>query len=293
MRVLTRIADTTLQARGTSISALAEEIQKTVAVVEKAHAVHNVGYSATLFDQTRAALLEATSQTEVGQTLDSYLEGELRSFRDAPSCLQRCHYGINNRTSYLKNQDRVYPHGPHITQARLDCGECHSREIHKVNLPRGYDCSGCHHESAAQKPCMDCHKDTFDFAEGGFAGFDVASAQNLECQGCHEGQRDEIVRLNRSACRDCHLDDQKYLDLLEREREDLGRLSAEVKKGFDAHWGALDFEGLQLADQVRHVESVNGIHNYPLAMKVYKEAQAYLARLGAASGMASGRPSPE
>jgi sulfur relay (sulfurtransferase) DsrC/TusE family protein len=211
--------------------------------------------------------------------LTDWLREEMLAFRNAPSCLQECHYGIAQQSKYLKNQDRLYPHAPHVNTARIDCGTCHSRDIHKVNLPRGYDCIGCHHEKAKEKQCGDCHKIIFDLAKGGLGDYAVVSSQTLECRSCHIGQTGEIVMLNRNACRQCHLDDKTYLSKLEQEREELARLRAQTHEAVQAKWQSLDFQGLQMVERVRTVERANGIHNYHLAKRIYSKAAEYLAGL--------------
>lgn len=278
VRGLTRIASAPLASAETSIPQVAAQIQYTLDVIEEARAVHNIGYAASLIDHSQRSLLRAAGQTEIGGVLRGWLREEMVSFQDAPSCLQRCHYGISHKSVLLKNQNRLFPHGPHVNRANLDCGVCHSREKHKVSLPRGYDCNSCHHRQAEGKPCVECHQDVVDFAKGGFAGYNIASEQNLDCASCHDGGADKIVMLNRSACRACHLKDEEYLSRLETELEELGRLGAEVNRGFQQTWNTLDFEGLRIAERVRTMERINGIHNYPLAKKIVSDAEAFLAK---------------
>jgi hypothetical protein len=200
----------------------------------------------------------------------------LLPFDHAPSCLQRCHYGISQRTVFLKNQNRLYDHAPHVNVARLDCGECHSREVHKVSLPRGYKCIECHHQQAEGKECTECHQEVTDFASGGFAGHDLASLQNQECDTCHQSNTGDIVLLNRQVCRDCHLDDKAYLNKLEAELEELGRLNAQIDELKSKRWETLDAEGLRHLERVRTIRRIHGIHNYPLARRVLTDTKTHL-----------------
>jgi len=274
---LARIAGTAAPASG-DVTAATQAIETTLDAITRAHAVHNINYSATLIDLSQATLLESTSGTAVGAILRSWTRDEMPSFGKTPSCLQDCHYGVSNRTIVLKNQGRVFPHAPHVNRAGLDCGTCHSREQHKVSLPRGYECITCHHQNAKGQECASCHQETVRFATGEFGGYGIASPQNADCRACHTNKLEEILMLNREACAACHENPAPYLTRLEAERKELAALAAEVKQGFEARWGTLDFEGLQMADKVRTVSGLNGIHNYPLAKKIYAEGREYLAR---------------
>lgn len=277
IRGLTRISESVLEPVRPSIKKTAEDIDLTLAVVEKARPVHNIAYAATLIDHSQSELLNATSQTAVGETVRDFVRTERRSFDRSPSCLQKCHYGIEHRRVFLKNQNRLFNHAPHVNMARLDCGTCHSREQHKVSLPRGYDCIGCHHEKAAQKSCLDCHQETHDFAAGGFAGYDIASEQNQECEACHRDNVGNLVLLNTAGCRECHLDDKAYIQKLEAEQEDLKTLEAEVNELVDLHWDGFDHADLRLAERARTVQRINGIHNYHLSKKLLQDVKVRLS----------------
>ncbi|MBM3333223.1 hypothetical protein FJY63_01035 [Candidatus Sumerlaeota bacterium] len=277
LRGLARIAESVSETTDSAVHAVGDKIRFTLDVIHKVRPVHNIGYSAILIGDCQKALLSATSTTAVGATLRGWLRDELGSYREAPSCLQRCHYEISHKSAYLKNQKRLFSHAPHVNVARLDCGACHSREAHKVSLPRGYDCIGCHHEKARGKQCADCHQDVFELAEKGFAGYDTAASQNLDCNSCHKGTAGEIVLLNRTACRECHADDRAYLEKIERQMDELGRMRADVDNTVQAHWNMLDFQGLQIADRARRLERANGIHNYSAARHFYAAAKKTLA----------------
>jgi len=278
-RVMARIADSVGASVGlTSATTRARAVNQTLDIIAAAKAVHNIGYTATLIEHCQAALLDATSATVEGRTLRDWVGEEMESFQQAPSCLQQCHYGISQQTVRLTNQNRLFPHAPHVNWAHLDCGTCHSREQHKVNLPRGYDCNGCHHREAQEKPCADCHQRTADFVQGTFGGYGVASPPNLQCDSCHADSGGKIVLLNLDTCGRCHADDKTYLAKLDRQVEELGRLGVEVNNGFKAQLDSLDFKGLQIAEQVRMVERVSGIHNYDLSKKIFSAAKAYLSK---------------
>ena len=263
---------------GTTGTTLVGAVNQTLDVITAAKAVHNIGYTATLLEHCQAALLDATSATAAGPALRDWVSEELPSYQQAPSCLQQCHYGISQRAIRLKNQNRLFPHAPHVNRARLDCGACHSREQHKVNLPRGYDCNGCHHRETQQKTCADCHQSIFEFAGGKFGGYDTPNPPNLQCDSCHANGGGKIVLLNRGTCSKCHANDKAYLTKLDQQLGELGRLSVEADAGFRAQMDTLDLRGMQIAEQVRLVGRVNGIHNYDLSKKIYSAAKSYLEK---------------
>lgn len=278
-RTLARVESSLAPSNGsTTGTTLAEKANQTLEIIGAAKAVHNIGYTATLIEHSQAALLDATSRTAEAQTLRDWVGEELPSFQQAPSCLQKCHYGISQATIALKNQNRDFPHAPHVNRANLDCGACHSRDQHKVSLPRGYDCNGCHHREAQQKQCVDCHKQVFAFAQGNYAGFNLPNEPALKCDSCHADTGGKITMLNRDTCTQCHADSKGYLAKLGQQANECKRLGAEVNSGLRAQLDTLDLKGLEVANQVRMVERVNGIHNYALAQKIYAAAKAYLTK---------------
>lgn len=278
-RVMTRVAAVIPEdAASTPVAALARAVNETLDIIGIAKAVHNVGYTETLIEHCQATLLEATSATAAGPALRDWVDDEMKSYQQAPSCLQQCHYGISQRTLFLQNQNRLFPHAPHVNRARLDCGTCHSREQHKVSLPRGYDCNACHHRDAAGKQCEDCHQELIEFVKGNYAGYGVASPASRNCDACHADVGGKITLLNRSTCTQCHADAQAYLNKLAQQMEDLKRRGPEIETALRARWDTLDLKGLQIAEQVRHVGRMNGIHNYELAKRIYEAAGRYLSK---------------
>jgi len=260
-----------------AVAAVADAVDQTLDLINRANAVHNIGFTAVLIEHCQRALLDAASTTSVGPVLGAWVADEMQSFHQAPSCLQRCHYGVSQRTIRVKNQNRLFPHSPHINQARLDCGVCHSRDQHKVNLPRGHDCDSCHHSDVQGKQCADCHQNIIAFAEGKLAGLNLPAAQNTDCESCHSGIGGQIVWLNSNSCGKCHSDDKAYMAKMNQELEELGQLSVEVDEAIKAHLDRLDLKGLQIAEQVRLVSRVNGIHNFGLAKRIYQAARDYFS----------------
>ncbi|MBI5709266.1 MAG: NapC/NirT family cytochrome c [Candidatus Eisenbacteria bacterium] len=174
-------------------------------LVEQGKGVHNVNFAYALLEQAYqqmnaarrakglAALERPWSMVSVG----------------AGKCLL-CHQGVESQKGGFAGH--AFAHAPHLTTAKLDCGDCHrphdQRAPGEVVRFGGEGCVPCHHRQAetAASACTRCHADVTTRTIPSFRGEFSHRAHlemGAECGACHDPKAGQL-RPAKAACAGCH-----------------------------------------------------------------------------------------
>jgi nitrate/TMAO reductase-like tetraheme cytochrome c subunit len=190
-----------------------------VALVRAGKGVHNIVYADQLLRSALDLVRQAARDAHVPYRAPSV---DLGPPVGENQCLQ-CHMGVETRQATFAG--RTFSHGPHVLEAGLQCGACHtSFENHGGTLlTSAASCDNCHHNPmpSAARNCAQCHTgpggaptDTLHRPQGDFTharhmtanvqctachAAPAMTATALDCDGCH-GQHHQV----QTACLSCH-----------------------------------------------------------------------------------------
>ena len=201
-----RQLDGTVRLLGDSPPQTLTDARANLELVERGHGIHNVQYSLALLAAAHRQLNEARSTSGSGRLGLPWPQAPFES-----PCLE-CHAGAEVAVGRAFGSS--FPHQPHVVQAELECGECHTtheeRDAGADSLKLSDDdCGSCHHPAAAAAvDCLSCHGDvrrsSFAVELGEFSHASHVDDMELACSLCH-GQAPGLRRTPAAAvCVDCH-----------------------------------------------------------------------------------------
>jgi predicted CXXCH cytochrome family protein len=197
--------DASVAAMGISPPQAWEDARHNFLLVERGRGIHNVNFAYALLEKAHEqmnAARRARGLAPLALPWPSLAAG-------AGSCLA-CHQGVENQSGRFA--DRVFPHGPHVTAAKLECTTCHRPHAERapgevVRFGKN-GCMPCHHRSAEvdAPACLKCHGDVTGRTVASFRGeFSHKShlEAGLECGTCHT-PRNGDPRPEKATCAQCH-----------------------------------------------------------------------------------------
>ena len=245
---------------------LLEDALFNIEVVDKGKSVHNVAFSQELLKAAYSNIKEALAAVESRYTPAEFVAVP----ENIPTQCSTCHAGIEEIGGSVFGMR--FSHDGHLIKLGLDCDTCHSNvRKHGEFIATKETCASCHHDET-ERECVSCHTVQGAFYNGGrLDGIevprDIMSEAEVECETCHTGVNETIIRPGRSVCVACHDEDYggmfdewqdsikdlvKSLQTKIREKRGL-KLSADLKKtisGIERHLGLIIWDGS------------SGIHNY-------------------------------
>lgn len=177
--------------------------RENVDLVQVGRGAHNVAYADRLL---RAALDFVRRAVAAGGLPYDAGRVDLGPALDENVCLQ-CHLGIQRQAATYAG--RRFAHGPHVVNAALPCGTCHTPlgEHGGITLDAPAACDQCHHPAIGPRNCAQCHP-----GPGGAPAQPVAHATGdfphvahvaagFACGTCH---RPPAMSAAAVRCEDCH-----------------------------------------------------------------------------------------
>lgn len=198
---------------------LTRRAEENIALVEKAHGVHNPGYSSTLLWKAYEDLQQTLKDAGIKQTLEP-------PWPQAPYQTQctACHLGAE--TTAKETPNGPFRHETHVVRGGLDCVSCHERVDYREpqHGTRKLDCTSCHPTQAQlanAKPqdCLKCHEAQIP-SRSQLVKFphDTHIKFGLNCALCHENvnqmshldfmkSEKAVPKLGHDFCATCHKND--------------------------------------------------------------------------------------
>jgi nitrate/TMAO reductase-like tetraheme cytochrome c subunit len=201
--------DATARALGAGVATQLADARHNLALVRRAHGIHNVPYAYALLRKSHEDMNAARRERGLAPLPRPWPEPPYES-----PCLE-CHEGIEERSGEIFG--RRHAHEKHVVEQKIDCQRCHRTHEEK---PEGeivrFDASGCescHHRTAdLRRPvtCAPCHagirKGTVESFRGKFSHSVHVDDEEIACGTCHVSVAGSVLKLQREACVECHDD---------------------------------------------------------------------------------------
>ena len=236
-------------------------------MVKFGNSIHNISFANNLLDQSYNMLVRS-----LGNRKDRISLPEFDKINNiVPGECSNCHSGIELRTAKIFGWD--FPHYKHLIGKELTCKKCHSNEaVHGQLVIKKDDCMGCHHNTANQKTCTDCHTVQKDIYEGKIEHltFSIRNvmADDVGCSDCHVSENEEIIRPTGKKCSDCHEEGYEELQTEWMSSTDIlmEKLKAKITKE-NSKKGSRAYEIFYLLQK----DGSRGVHNPELYEKLIND----------------------
>ena len=192
------------------VQQLLEEALFNIEVVDRGKSVHNVAFSQELLQASYQKILEALTTVNSRYVPPEFVAAPA----NIPSQCSSCHAGIDEIGSSVFGVQ--FLHNGHLVKQGLSCDTCHSNvRTHGEFIATKKSCAGCHHKDS-NRECVSCHTLQNTLYNGGTLNGedvpkDIMSEAEVECESCHTGEHNDVIRPGKSSCVDCH--DEDYGDM--------------------------------------------------------------------------------
>jgi len=252
-------------------------------IVERGKGVHNIEYSQELLSSSYNKLLEAL------KIMDSSYKPEyfLATAKEIPTQCSNCHSGIEEINKQIYGLD--FPHKNHLIEQKIQCDACHSNvRKHGEFTATKQSCAVCHHKDP-EIDCTTCHQIQRTFYEGGNIDQreipqDIMSEAEVECLDCHQNDKAQIDRSDKSKCMDCH--EEEYEEIFVEWQNSIKELTQSIQLSLKEK-KKLPLTQEQKA-QISNIEKIvrnikldgsYGIHNFAAMEEILTRSQQTLNSL--------------
>jgi len=182
--------------------------RRTLALLSREVAIHNIAYAIDAFHAARKDLLAALELLNKAVEPPQPLITENKMLR---SCIGMCHLGLGRNTT-VSFEGTEFPHDRHVGDRGIDCMTCHDNEPqHGKMVIAKAGCSSCHHKNSSE--CASCHTLQAAMFAGKGDGKIIPSAStkhspmsDVPCEACHtqKAKPDDAPKAVAEACDQCH-----------------------------------------------------------------------------------------
>lgn len=236
---------------------LLSKAEENINIVRVGKGLHNMTYATSLLSSANDLMHAALDTLHSAAKLPVF---SLAKQSVTPSECSSCHQRMEDYKP-VPAFGVDFKHSAHIVNQKMTCDNCHTNQPkHGTLWINKQSCTSCHHKEppVADNNCRTCHTTQAMMYDGKIAGMgaDAMKEADVKCVDCHANTEMKITRAVGPKCASCH--DSKYPPMMETYRNDVAKLSSELK-GLIESTGGTDAARSLLSIIAK--DGSNGAHN--------------------------------